>query len=127
MDIPWVLIALFIGGLVVAGLAIVLVAVGKRRQEGIPPDYRTFFIMGITWLPLGIALSVTTDNPGFYGLGVMGLVFLIVSLANRDKWQDQPALSELPAGERRTRFLLVLAGLVGLLVLGVLVLWMVGR
>jgi hypothetical protein len=127
MNVPWILIAVLVGLLVVAGLVVVLVAAGKRREQGVAPDYRTFFILGITWLPLGITLSAATDNPGFLGLGGMGLVFLVLGLANRDKWQDTPTWSDVPSGERRTRMALVLVGLVGLLVLGVWVLWLAVR
>ena len=81
-----------------------------RRQKGDMPetDYRVFFILGITWLPLGIA----TDNPAFWG---MGAVFLIVGLANRDKWQDETKLSNLTLSKNKTQ-LLFLIGLAVLLI-----------
>lgn len=42
-------------------------------------DYRTLFILGIVWLPLGIA----TDNKAFL---VVSLILLVLSLANRKEW-----------------------------------------
>ncbi len=53
----------------------------RRKGEMPKTDYRVFFILGVTWLPIGIA----TDNPSLWG---MGIVFLIAGLANRDKWKD---------------------------------------
>jgi uncharacterized membrane protein len=86
-----------------------------RRQKGEMPeaDYRVFFILGIAWLPLGIA----TDNPAFWG---MGAVFLIVGLANRDKWKEEPTMSSLTASKSKTQ-LFVLIGLAVLLVVSLLV------
>ncbi|MCP5093951.1 MAG: hypothetical protein GY943_00200 [Chloroflexi bacterium] len=58
-----------------------LIIVYRRKGEMPKTDYRLFFILGIIWLPMGIA----TDNSGLW---VIGLVFLITGLANRDKWKD---------------------------------------
>ena len=69
-------------GLVIALLLVVVLVMYRRKEEMPEPDYRVFFILGIVWLPLGIALK----NPGFWG---MAAVFLIVGLANRDKWKDR--------------------------------------
>ncbi len=45
------------------------------------PEYRTFFIMGIAFVPIGVA----TGNAGFW---VMGLIFLILGITNREKWSN---------------------------------------
>jgi hypothetical protein len=84
-------------------VALVAVAFVVYRRKGEIPDadYRVFFILGITWLPLGIA----TENPGFWG---MGAVFLIVGLANRDKWKDAKQWSDLSSSQRSIKLLVVL-------------------
>ncbi len=51
----------------------------KQIQGKRDPEYRAFFIMGIAFVPIGVA----TGNAGFW---VMGLVFLILGIANREKW-----------------------------------------
>jgi len=51
---------------------------GKQRE----PDYRVFFILGITWIPLGVAL----DMPVFY---ILGIVYMAIGLANREKWSKK--------------------------------------
>jgi len=71
------------------------------------------FILGISFLPIGIA----TDNPGMWGVGA---VFLVLGLANRDKWKDEPKWSELNPERRRTVFL-ILGGLTVLLLAGLAV------
>jgi len=75
---------------IVAAVTVILMLAGavifvKRKGDLSTSDYRVFFVLGVVWLPMGIA----TDNPGLWGLGA---VFLIVGLANRDKWQDKNEL-----------------------------------
>jgi hypothetical protein len=50
-------------------------------------NYEAFFILGISFLPVGIVLMVTTGNPGFIGMTGLGLVYTIIGLTNRDKWK----------------------------------------
>jgi hypothetical protein len=50
-------------------------------------NYQVLFVLGITFLGVGAALMVT--NPGMVGLMVMGIIFMAVGLANRDKWSSQ--------------------------------------
>ena len=65
---------------------------GSKTQE---PDYRAFFIMGITLFPLGViyeSVFVISGTkvflvPGLAFMG-MGLSYLAVGLANRDKWRE---------------------------------------
>jgi len=45
------------------------------------PEYRTFFIMGIAFIPIGIAAG----NSVFW---ILGLVFLILGITNREKWKS---------------------------------------
>lgn len=71
---------------IVSAVTVILVLTGavifvNRKRDLSTTDYRVFFVLGLVWLPMGIA----TDNPGLRGLGA---AFLIVGLANRDKWQD---------------------------------------
>jgi hypothetical protein len=51
-------------------------------------DYRLFYFIGIIFMPIGIAVAIATRNPGFFGLMVFGLIFLIISIVNKDKWYD---------------------------------------
>ncbi len=53
----------------------------KQIQGTRDPEYRTFFIMGIAFVPIGVA----TGNVGFW---IMGLIFLILGITNREKWSN---------------------------------------
>ena len=104
-------LALLIGVAVLAVLAAVIAIFAKsknkdRREE---TDYRVFFILGISFLPIGIA----SDNPMMWGVGA---VFLILGLANRDKWKAEPKWAELGPGRRKTIFLIILGLAILLLV-----------
>jgi len=68
---------------------------GKRQM-----NYRAFFIIGITWLPIGIA----TQN---YVLAVTGALFLTMGLLNKSKWKDQPTWNELSPEMRRMKLILI--------------------
>jgi hypothetical protein len=49
MNIPWILVSIAIG---VAALAILAVLVIRRKGWNKEVDYRSYFNMGIVWLPL---------------------------------------------------------------------------
>jgi len=52
-------------------------------------DYRAFFIMGISFLLLGIVLTFVIGNPGFIGFMVLGIAYIAIGLANKDKWKKE--------------------------------------
>jgi hypothetical protein len=96
-------LALIIAFAILTVLFIVIAVYIRKREGGRrgKPDYRAFFILGISFLPIGIA----TENPGLWGTGV---VFMVLGLANRGKWKKEPGWSELDPEKRRTRFLIIL-------------------
>jgi uncharacterized membrane protein YfcA len=93
----WALIAAAIAAIlvvvVVVGILVAFVA-WRRRKEGklAEPDYRAFFVMGIVLVPVGIVfmfIFLLSDIPFAIGMPLlaMGLVYLAIGLANRDKWK----------------------------------------
>ncbi len=102
--IPWILIAVAVLIVVIGIIAVVIAAKKKEKHE---PDYYTFFILGICWLPLGVAL----DN---YAFTVMGAVFMIIGLANKNKWK-KGIWSDLSPGEKKFKTTLMI--ILGILVL----------
>ena len=72
--IMWGILALL---LILAGVAIYL-----KKKYKTPTDYYSLFIMGIIWIPLGIPLKN-------YALSGMGLVFMIIGLVNKKKWNKK--------------------------------------
>jgi hypothetical protein len=74
----------FIAIILVALLGILIMVFLVARNRGLDirrDEYRTYFIIGISFLPIGLA----TDNMAFTALGI---IFMILGLTNRDKWQD---------------------------------------
>jgi hypothetical protein len=87
---------------VIAAIVVVLVLAGvvlawmlwKKKKEGSfgETNYRAFFIMGLSFTPAGAAMSVIyflNDIPFVIGLPLfaLGVIYLSIGLANRDKWQ----------------------------------------
>jgi hypothetical protein len=95
--------AVFIIGVIFA----VLVAKGKiKRKE---PDYRALFIIGIIWIPLGAVFN----NPAFW---VISLTFIVLGLANKDKWKDRPRWPDMSQAEKNFKLaVLIILGLALLL------------
>jgi len=96
--------------LMVLGVVVAIFIKSKTRNEQSETDYRVFFILGISLLPVGIA----TKNPGLWGVGV---VFLILGLVNRDKWKAGSTWSEIDPDKRKSVFFVIL-GLIFLFLLG---------
>ncbi len=71
---PWLLIGI---GLLLIVFAVLYIRMQKINKR--PTDYYNLFIMGIIWLPIGIAM----DYNAFL---MLGLIFTLIGLANKDKW-----------------------------------------
>jgi len=87
-------IALIMIGILIITILILIVTVLWVRKNRISEqikeiDYRAFFIMGISFLPLGIVLSVVIGNPGFIGFIGLGAFYIVFGLANKDKWKKE--------------------------------------
>jgi len=94
-------IALIILAIAVVTGILALLIPRKRKKEGKPQvDYHTFFILGITWVPFSIILMVVSfilQIPFYIGfpLFALGLIYLIIGMANRDKWQqNKPKIND---------------------------------
>ena len=81
--------------LVLVGV-VALVLIWKRRRDGKPsePNYRAFFMMGTVWFPVGLASMIIflfLDVSFVVGLPLlaMGVIYLSIGLANRDKWNTR--------------------------------------
>ena len=81
-------------------LVFLVVMNSSRKEEKRIPNYRALFIIGISWLPIGLA----TKNPGLWG---MGAVFLIIGLANRKKWGEETKWSDLSPESKRIKIIFV--------------------
>jgi len=70
-------------------LTVLWVKKNKRNEQMKEVDYRAFFIMGISFLLLGIVLTFVIGNPGFIGFMVLGIAYIAIGLANKDKWKKE--------------------------------------
>ena len=88
--ISWVLIAIFLGVIAVIVGVIVFFTMKKNQKEGTTRevDYRAFFILGISFLPMGIVFTtaISTAFISFIGLGIC---YMAIGLTHRDKWNKK--------------------------------------
>ncbi len=52
----------------------------KNRKNNCPPDYYSFFLMGLVWVPVGFALHN-------YFLAALGFVLMIFGLIHKKEWK----------------------------------------
>jgi hypothetical protein len=50
-----------------------------NNKKNYQPDYKTLYMMGIIFTGAGIAI-------GFFPMTMLGLAFMAICLANREKW-----------------------------------------
>jgi amino acid transporter len=106
---PWLMIAIAILIIILGIFAVVAARKGKQR----PPDYYAFFWMGLIWTIFGIPFW----RDGNFAFLAMGIIFLIIGLANRDKWKkNRVRWSDLTKGERKFKMgIMIFLGLLVLL------------
>lgn len=89
--------AIIWGIAVIAVLVAVLgiVAVWRLRKTGFrhETDYRAFTYMGLVWIIIGSGFMFL-NNLAFNGLFSMGVIFLVLGLANRDKWKNAKPMTQ---------------------------------
>ena len=94
-SIPWVLVGIVVGLVV---LAIGMVVALRKRKEARTVDYRNYFVMGVIWVlsaPVMILLPwiLHEEEPSFMPIGfvflAMGVPYMIIGLGNKDKWGKQ--------------------------------------
>jgi len=88
----WISLAIWAIVLVVGIISALVLRKKGIVEETKGTTYQTFFVLGISFFPVGIVftiLSLTSDFPVGVGLPLvtMGIFYLIVGLANRNKWK----------------------------------------
>jgi len=102
--IPWILIAVLVTLIILAVVAVIM----KKKYKS-PTDYYAFFVIGITWLPLGLVFK----NPALWG---MGLVFMAVGLAHKKDWKkNHKPWNKLTKEEKKIKTVIIT--ILGILVL----------
>ncbi len=105
--------AIFAALIAVVVIAVFMVKKGKFKTDEM--DYRAYFFIGLTWIPLGLTLKM----PAFWGLG---LLFMAVGLINYKKW-GQPV--KLKKKQQKFMFYAI-AGLLSFLAFALIVMFLLG-
>lgn len=87
----WILIsALIFGVLLIIALILTFVVLKKKKEDKLSEtNYQIFFNIGVIWIPVGVVFMVAI-NPaiGIAFMG-MGVAYVAIGLANRDKWEKK--------------------------------------
>ncbi len=93
----WLILMIAIA-IIIIGLLVFMIITRRKTEQ--TPNYRSWLFIGICWIPLGIA----TKNLFFY---IMGMVFIIVSLVNKNKWREEKKWIDLSPAEKRLKIILM--------------------
>jgi multisubunit Na+/H+ antiporter MnhB subunit len=84
----WIFMSLGVGIALVAAYYYFQRRMGSDKK--LEADYKTMYHMGLLWTIIGVPLYFSTDNFGFLA---MGIVFLVFSISNKDKWEQHKPIS----------------------------------
>ena len=92
-EFPLVIVGIIVG-LILVGILVAMTLKKKREVKSGGTNYRALFVLGITFLPLGIIYEIVffiSDTKVFLVLGLsfiaMGISYIAIGLGNRDKWK----------------------------------------
>ena len=110
---PWIIFLMMVLMIIFGVIVAYLFSKNKRGQKG--PDYYAFFIMGLIWFIAGL---IAKNIP----LGIVGGLFLLISLFNHKKWkQNEFKWKDLSKFEKRLRIwvmifllIIIIAGFISL-------------
>ena len=91
-DSASVMSLLLIVGILVTLLLVLGLRKRKRSGKAGETDYKAFFILGLAFLPTGLAMTLVyffVEIPFEVGLPLiaLGLIYLVIGLVHRDKWK----------------------------------------
>jgi hypothetical protein len=113
-----IIIWIILGLLLLFGLIAIIVA--RKTKGRHKTDYYALFVMGITWIPLGIILMSTDSSIGniFF---ILGLVYMAIGLAHKKEWKkNHVPFSKLSNKKKRMkRIMMIISGL--LILIGLIV------
>lgn len=109
--LSWILIA------IVLILVIFLAVIFFSKKKKCPPDYKSWFVMGITWAIVGIPFAISFNNYGLLGIGI---IFTILGLAHKKDWNKykKPSWKDLTKKEKQLRIWIMIV--LRILVLGLI-------
>ena len=83
----FLIISLILLGLaIVAAVILVFIKMKKKKTGEVQKtNYQAFFIMGISFVGLGVVLTAII-NLGFIGFIALGIIYMLIGWKNQDKW-----------------------------------------
>ena len=69
----------------VCGIVVLVVWKKKKSDELQEPNYQTFYMLGMSFIPIGIVFMITV-SPAFIAFMGLGICYMAIGLARRDKW-----------------------------------------
>lgn len=96
MEISFLLtVGIMFLGVILAALVLARALLADKESL---PDYYSLLVIGIVWFAVGLPLNN-------FGLSGMGAIFVVVSLANRDRWgEGQKSWGLMDTKEKSLRF-----------------------
>ena len=122
MAVPWIMITVLILLIIFGIIAAVVATSNKKKGIKRKTDYYTFFIIGITWLPFGILMTIMDPDTSIGNIfTILGLVYAIIGLSHKDQWKKnrKPYIIQ----NAKLRWAVVL-GLLFLLALGIIFMYL---
>ena len=105
--------------MVVIALLIIFLAIAfviRRKKGKIPTDYYNLFVIGIIWLIIGVPMKN-------YVLSGLGLIFTVVGLTHKKKWQkNRRTWEDLSKSEKNFKLTLIII-LSIMLIAGLIMYW----
>ena len=81
----WIVYILLILGVIVGMSTLAVYYTRKKAGEDMDMDYRSLFNLGIIFAPIGFVLWILLENPGMIGISMLGIIYLILGIVNREK------------------------------------------
>jgi len=102
--IPWIMMAVATLIIIIGILAIF----ATKKLPHRPPDYYTFFWMGLVWILFGLP-TLFSDDYSMSALFIMGIVFFALGLANKKKWkQNRIRWQDLTPVEKKWKMIIII-------------------
>jgi high-affinity Fe2+/Pb2+ permease len=91
------------GGVLVLIILLAVAAIIMRKKNKLPPDYKSFFYIGLMWMVVG--LVALRENYLFF---IMGAAFTMIGLSHKKDWEkNHRKWSNLDPKERKIKIALI--------------------
>jgi len=114
---PWMTLAVA-SLIVILGIMMAIISYKNKGKTKRGPDYYTFFLMGLIWLPIGIFQLITGGSSIFF---ILSLLFLGIGFSHKKDWKKNHVSFSKFSGNKKKIALAVIMGLSVFVLLGILI------